>query len=106
MVTKYSAFKMNLLPDQKQEYKNRHDEIWPALSALLKKVGICDYHIYLDDETDILFAFYKIENDSKLKDLPQQDIMIKWWEFMADIMETMPSNEPVSRELSLMFYME
>ena len=106
MVAKYTAFKMKLLPDQKQEYKKRHDEIWPELSTLLKKVGIFDYHIYLDDETDILFAFYKIEDDSKLKDLPKQDIMIKWWEFMADIMETMPSNEPVSRDLALMFHMQ
>lgn len=106
MMTKYTAFKMKLLPAQKQEYKNRHDEIWPELSSLLNNVGITDYHIYLDDESDILFAFYKIDDDSKIKDLPKQDIMIKWWKYMADIMETMANNEPISRDLELMFHMK
>lgn len=36
MPEKY-AFKMMLKPGMKAEYKKRHDEIWPALVALLKQ---------------------------------------------------------------------
>ena len=36
------AFKMRLNPGQKEEYKRRHDEIWPELIALLKEAGISD----------------------------------------------------------------
>ena len=38
-VQKY-AFKMQLHAGQEAEYKRRHDEIWPELSALLKEAGV------------------------------------------------------------------
>ena len=31
---------MKLLPGFEAEYKQRHDEIWPELAALLKEAGI------------------------------------------------------------------
>ncbi len=48
MAEKY-AFKMQLNPGMKAEYKRRHDEIWPALVALLKQAGVSDYSIHLDE---------------------------------------------------------
>ena len=50
------AFKMKLNPGCEEEYKKRHDEIWPELESLLKKSGISDYSIFFDKETNILFA--------------------------------------------------
>ena len=50
------AFKMRLNPGQKEEYKRRHDEIWPELLILLKEAGISDYSIFLDDESEVLFG--------------------------------------------------
>ena len=50
------AFKMRLNPGQKEEYKRRHDEIWPELLVLLKEAGISDYSIFLDDESEVLFG--------------------------------------------------
>ncbi|HVF96868.1 MAG TPA: L-rhamnose mutarotase, partial [Flavisolibacter sp.] len=44
------AFKMKLFPGFEAEYKKRHDEIWPELTALLKEAGISDYSIFLDEE--------------------------------------------------------
>ena len=34
------AFKMQLFPGFEEEYKKRHDEMWPELHALLKETGI------------------------------------------------------------------
>ncbi len=34
------AFKMQLFANKKEEYKKRHDEIWPELVELLKQTGI------------------------------------------------------------------
>jgi L-rhamnose mutarotase len=34
------AFKMKLGSGFEEEYRKRHDEIWPELSALLKASGI------------------------------------------------------------------
>ena len=42
------AFKMQLNPGMEDEYRRRHDAIWPELAALLKDAGISDYSIHLD----------------------------------------------------------
>lgn len=100
------AFKMHLTEGMKEEYKKRHDEIWPELKALLKEAGVSDYHIFLDEETNHLFAVQKVSGDGGSQDLGKTEIVQKWWKYMSDIMKTNPDNSPVSVELEEVFYME
>ncbi|RKD89932.1 L-rhamnose mutarotase [Mangrovibacterium diazotrophicum] len=100
------AFKMYLNEGQKEEYKKRHDEIWPELKKLLKDAGVSEYSIFLDEETNILFAFQKVSGDGGSQDLGKTEIVQKWWAFMADVMKTNPDNSPVSVQLDEVFYME
>lgn len=99
------AFKMMLNPGQASEYKKRHDEIWPALSVLLKDAGISDYSIFLDEETNILFAVLRRTADHKMDGLPNHEIMQRWWDFMGDIMATNDDGSPVVVPLSEMFHL-
>ena len=99
------AFKMKLFPGFAEEYKTRHDEIWPGLAALLKENGISDYSIFLDEETNSLFAVLQAENPVLLDDLPNKAIMQQWWQYMSDIMETNDDNSPVSILLKEVFYL-
>lgn len=100
------AFKMYLNEGQKAEYKKRHYEIWPELKKLLQEAGVTEYSIFLDEETNTLFAFQKVTGDGGSQDLGQTEIVQKWWAFMADIMKTNPDNSPVSVELEEVFYMD
>ncbi|WP_316783702.1 L-rhamnose mutarotase [Pedobacter frigiditerrae] len=100
-----TAFKMKLKPGFTAEYKKRHDEIWPELSALLKENGVSDYTIFLDEETNILFAVQQ-QNGSSSQDLGSTAIVQKWWAFMADIMDTNPDNSPVSKPLLEVFHLD
>jgi L-rhamnose mutarotase len=100
------AFKMQLNEGQQQEYIKRHDEIWPELKQLLKDAGISEYSIFFDRETHTLFAFQKVSGAGNSQDLGQSEIMQKWWDFMADIMETNPDNSPIATTLEEVFYME
>jgi L-rhamnose mutarotase len=99
------AFKMQLNQGQKAEYQKRHDQIWPELVHLLKNAGIEDYSIFLDEETNALFGVLKIADENELQDLPKQEIMQKWWAYMADIMEVNPDKSPLSKPLQEVFYM-
>src|ERR1700749_2812722 len=99
------AFKMKLFPGCAEEYKKRHDEIWPALYALFKQAGIGGYSIFLDEETNILFGFLKAQDRQLLDDLPTHAIMKKWWAYMSDIMQSNPDGSPVSVPLKEMFYL-
>ncbi|TDE16651.1 L-rhamnose mutarotase [Dyadobacter psychrotolerans] len=100
------AFKMKLNPGLAGEYKKRHDEIWPELKKLLKDNGISDYSIFLDEETNILFAVQKQDGNGSSQDLGSTEIVKKWWAYMAEVMETNPDNSPVSIPLQQVFYME
>jgi L-rhamnose mutarotase len=100
------AFKMYLNEGQKEEYKKRHNDLWPELHQLLKNAGVSEYSIFLDEETNILFAFQKVSSDGGSQDLGQNEIVQKWWAFMADIMKTNPDHSPVSIPLEEVFYME
>lgn len=100
------AFKMHLKKGMKEEYKKRHDAIWPELKQLLKYAGISEYSIFLDEDTDTLFAFQKVTEGSGSQDLGQNEVVQKWWKYMADIMETNPDNSPVMKELDEVFYLE
>ncbi len=101
------AFTMKLKPGFRDEYRRRHDEIWPELKSLLKEAGISEYSIFLDEDSDTLFAFQKISEDSAgSQDLGTHEIVQRWWAYMADIMETREDTSPVSRDLTELFYLE
>ncbi|QEC55422.1 L-rhamnose mutarotase [Flavisolibacter ginsenosidimutans] len=99
------AFKMKLFPGKEAEYKKRHDEIWPELSTLLKENGISQYSIFLDEETNALFGVLNVIDSKNLDDLPQNEVMQRWWKYMADIMESNADHSPVSIPLSEVFYL-
>lgn len=99
-----NAFKMKLKPGFEAEYKRRHDEIWPELSQVLTKAGVSDYSIYLDEQTNTLFAFQKLAPGHTAADLPNNPIVRKWWDYMADIMEYNDDHTPVAIPLKEMFH--
>lgn len=100
------AFKMKLNAGKQDEYKRRHDAVWPEIVALLKQAGVSDYSIHLDPETDILFGVLWRADNHGMDRLPAEPVMQKWWAHMADIMETEPDNKPVVKELIPVFHME
>jgi len=99
------AFKMKLNKGQKEEYAKRHKQIWIELKKLLKENGVSEYSIFFDDETHTLFGFQKVAGNGGSQDLSSHEIVKKWWDFMADIMEVNSNNSPVSKPLEEVFYM-
>ncbi|RDE07216.1 L-rhamnose mutarotase [Sphingomonas aracearum] len=98
------AFKMQLKPGVVDEYRRRHDEIWPELSALLTEAGIHDYSIFLDEDTLSLFAVLKADENSTRDQLPDHPVMKRWWDHMAPLMEVQADNRPVEIPLPMIFH--
>lgn len=99
------AFRMQLNPGMQDEYRRRHDAIWPELVALLRGAGVSDYSIHLDPETNALFGVLWRRDDHGMDDLPDHPVMRKWWAHMADIMQTRPDSAPVAVPLIPMFHL-
>ena len=100
------AFKLKLKPGYADEYAKRHDQIWPSLKKLLKDHSIYDYSIYLDEETNILFAVQKTLEGASSQDLANNEVVKEWWKFMSDIMETNQDFSPVAIPLREVFRMD
>jgi L-rhamnose mutarotase len=100
------AFKMKIKPGCATEYKKRHDSIWPDLKKLLTEAGIYDYSIFLDEETNTVFAVQKTRSSAGSQDLAKNEIVQRWWRYMADIMDTNPDHSPVSVPLKEVFRLE
>lgn len=96
---------MQLFPGMREEYKKRHDEIWPELVTLLKETGISDYSIFLDGSTNSLFGVMQVSDQVALDKLPEHPVMKRWWAHMKDIMASNPDNSPVSVPLEDVFYL-
>lgn len=99
-----NAWTMKLKPGFEAEYQRRHDKVWPELEDELRRAGISDYSIFLDEGTGTLFAVQKLTDDHTAADLPNHPIVQRWWTYMSDIMETNPDESPVCHPLREVFH--
>jgi len=97
---------MKLYPGQEQEYKRRHDQLWPEMQDMIHAHGGKNYSIFLDGSTLDLFGVIEIEDEELWAQGADTAINRKWWEYMADIMETNPDNSPVSVDLPMVFHLD
>jgi L-rhamnose mutarotase len=100
------AFIMSVLQGQEAEYEKRHRPIWPELEATIRAHGGHNYSIFLDPQTNHLFAYVEIEDEARWNAIAQTPICQKWWAHMKDIMPSNPDNSPVAREIPEVFHME
>ena len=101
------AWKGRIKPGMKDEYKRRHDEIWPEMVALLKSAGIRFDTIWSDGET--LFGYYECEQGIEFAERTQagSPIVDRWNEYMQDVLEL--EMDPVTGaqpKMTCMFLME
>ncbi|EKS66758.1 MULTISPECIES: L-rhamnose mutarotase [Caballeronia] len=99
------AFRMTLKPGMRDEYEKRHREIWPELADALRAAGIRDYRIFLDDSNGHLFGIYQRTDTHTTDALPTLPIMRKWWNLMAELMDTHADNSPVTTPLVPVFHL-
>ena len=99
------VFRMRLNDGMADEYRRRHDAIWPELVDLLHDAGVSDYSIHLDEETNHLIGVLTRTKDHRMEALPNHPVMQKWWAYMGDIMEANEDNSPVAVHLTSLFHM-
>lgn len=69
-----------------EEYKKRHDEIWPEMVEVLKNAGIKNYTIWFNNNE--LFGYYECEKgiDYAAKVQRESEVVDRWNEYMKDIL--------------------
>lgn len=97
---------MTLKPDNQATYQARHNPICPALLDALKKNGVRNYSIFLDPETDRLFAYAEVESEELWQKIAETEACREWWSHMKDIMLTNADDSPVAVDLREMFHLD
>lgn len=100
------TFKMFLYPGMAGEYERRHNLLWPEMKEMIHACGGHNYTISLDTETNVLYGYIEVEDEARWAQSADTPINRKWWDFMADIMETNPDNSPVSIDLKNVFHLD
>lgn len=100
------GFKMKLYPGMEKEYEKRHNELWQEMKDMIHEYGGRNYTIFLDKETLVLYGYIEVEDLEKWNKSADTAINRKWWDFMADIMETNPDNSPVCIDLQEVFHLD
>lgn len=102
-----NGFLMKLRPGCAGEYRTRHSAIWPEILRALRDAGVADYTIWLDPQSNTLFAQRRIDTPERLDDLRRNPAFRRWQEYMADLLEQNPDGSgPVSVPLEELFHME
>jgi len=100
------TFLMSVNPDAHVEYKKRHRPIWDDLATILKRSGVSNYSIFLDEETSQLFGYVEIESEELWNAIAETDECRRWWAYMRDIMPTNADSSPISRQLKEVFHLD
>jgi L-rhamnose mutarotase len=72
--------------DDLEEYKRRHDEIWPEMTDMLNEAGIHNYTIW--NVGDELFAYMEcdIDLEESMRIQSQSDVGKRWAQHMKGIL--------------------
>ena len=102
----HKSFKMHLYEGMAEEYERRHNLLWPEMKDMIHEYGGHNYSIFLDSETNVLYGYIEIEEEAKWAKSADTAINRKWWDYMADIMDTNPDNSPVIVDLKPVFHLD
>lgn len=80
------AWRGKIVPGMQEEYKKRHDNIWPEMKEVLADAGIVNYSIWMQGEE--LLGYYECEKgvEYAAKVQAESNVVKKWNEYMKDIL--------------------
>ena len=83
-----AGFLLKVRPDKMDEYKEKHEEVWPDMLEALSRHGWKNYSLFLADDGQ-LFGYVEAEDTIKksLDGMTNEDVNMRWQEFMKEYFE-------------------
>ena len=97
---------MSLKEGKLEEYKKKHDEVWPEITEALNKAGVKNYSIYYHERDNTLIEYMELKDNNTFEQLEELDILKKWNVYMKDLLVTKSETNvnPVVEELLEVFH--
>lgn len=97
---------MSIHPGRQDEYVRRHQPIWPELEATLRDHGVRSYSIFLDPDTNELFAYVEFDSEERWQAVAATAVCRRWWRHMSDVMPSTDDATPITRALTEVFHID
>jgi L-rhamnose mutarotase len=84
------AFLLKVKPDKIEEYKTRHEHVWPEMLDALRRTGWHRYSLFMRDD-GLLFGYFETPKSFQkaLEGMSLADVNAKWQDFMAPFFENL-----------------
>lgn len=80
------AWVAEVRPGYEEEYRRRHDEIWPEMIDVLREAGVRNYSIFRHGL--MLFGYFETDNlERTQRYLANSEVNRRWGESMVPVMK-------------------
>ena len=82
------GFILKVKPELVEEYKRRHEEVWPEMREALNRHGWHNYSLFMRDD-GMLFGYFEtpVSFESALDGMSREEINERWQAEMAPFFE-------------------
>ena len=92
------CFLLQVSRDKLEEYKRRHQQVWPEMLQALRETGWHNYSLYLRDDGLLVGYFETPDFDAALKGMAAREVNERWQRYMLDFFEGVPGR-PADQQL-------
>lgn len=84
------GFLLKVRPDKIEEYKARHQEVWPDMLDALRRTGWHNYSLFLRPD-GLLFGYFEAEESfqASLDGMAKEEVNARWQQSMAPFFENL-----------------
>lgn len=80
------CFLMEIIPGQEEEYRRRHDEIWPELVDALRDAGVRNYSLFRRGTTVVAYAECHPDAATAFGKVGATEVNQRWAEWFRDVL--------------------
>ena len=88
------GFVLKVKADRLEEYKQRHEQVWPEMLAALSETGWHNYSLFMRED-GLLFGYLETHDfDQALAGMAEKEINTRWQTEMAPFFEALEGQRP------------
>jgi len=102
------GFVLKVKADRLEEYKKRHEQVWPEMLDALRETGWNNYSLFLRED-GLLFGYLETPDfDKALASMAEKEVNVCWQAEMAPFFEALEGRRPDEGMLQLeeVFHLE
>ncbi len=82
------AFLLKVKPERIEEYKSRHQAVWPEMLDALRRNGWHNYSLFLRED-GLLFGYCEVPEDlqAAVRGMASEEVNARWQDWMAPFFE-------------------